>query len=91
MYFTFTLQKAELYIIICIFHLKMRKKETLFRHTSHSSQSIKCLWMTYVQIKNKHISKWKIELKDNKEGKYRLWVDKDEIKNLQITDFETQL
>lgn len=39
--------------------------------------------MAYVQIKNKHISKWKIELKENKEGKYRTWKDTDELKRPQ--------
>lgn len=33
-----------------------------------------------MQIKNKHISKWKIELKENEAGKYRAWKDTDEIK-----------
>lgn len=48
--------------------------------------------MVYVQIQNKHTSNWKREPKENKvEGKYRAWKDKDEIKNLQIIDFETEL
>lgn len=50
-------------------------------HTPHNSQRIKYLWMAYVQMKDRHISKRKRELKENKEKeKYRPWKDKDEIK-----------
>lgn len=48
-------------------------------HTPHNSQSIIYEWPMSKFLK-KHIPKWKIELKENKEGKYRAWKDKKEIK-----------
>lgn len=60
----------------------MRKKKS-FSCIHFTIQCIKYLWMAYVQIKYKHISKWKIELKENKEGKHRTWKDTDELKRPQ--------